>query len=92
MMTNLPIVKEIQICGSKITQNLEDACIDYLRCLATGTDREKLSFSILLPDGTHRHITIRQMNDEVVAYGDFDGLPDALEFSQIIQGVKIDEP
>ena len=75
-------VKEIQVCGGKIHKMLSEACLDYLECIAEGIDREKISFSILLSNGETKQITIRQEDDRVVVYGDFEGLPDALEWAQ----------
>lgn len=75
-------VKEIQVCGGRIYYNLADACMEYLMCLVRGTDRAKIHFTIILSNGKHKSITIRQEDDEVVAYGDFEGLPNALEYAQ----------
>lgn len=75
-------VKEIQVCGDRIFTNLADACIDYLECLKQGTDREKLNFSVILPDGRVKHITFRQENDSIVVYGDFGGLGSFLDYAQ----------
>lgn len=75
-------VEEIQVCGGKICHDLAAACSEYLECIAKGTDREKLHFDIVLSNGITKSITIRQEESEVVAYGDFDGLPDALEWAQ----------
>jgi len=75
-------VKEIQVCGGKIHKTLSEACLNYLERVDIGTDREKIDFAILLANGETRHITIRQEDDKVVAYGDFDGLPNALEYAQ----------
>ena len=75
-------VKEIQVCGYRIANNLREACQDYLRCLEEGTDREKIHFCILLANGEIKSITMRQDGDRVVAYGDFEGLPSILEWGQ----------
>lgn len=75
-------VKGIQVCGGKIHNTLSDACLDYLECIIKGTDREKINFSITLSNGETKSITIRQEDDRVVAYGDFEGLPNALEWAQ----------
>ena len=80
------IVTEIQVCGGKITSNLKQACEEYLHCLEAGIDREKLNFIITLPDGSIKHITIRQEDDYVVAYGGFEGLPSALEYASEVTG------
>ena len=44
--------------------------------------RAKLNFTIKLPDGTIKSITIRDEDDQTVAYGDFEGLPDFLDYSK----------
>lgn len=75
-------VKEIQVCGGKICGNLYDACLEYLKCLEEGTDRAKINFCITLSTGEVKAITIRQEEDKVVAYGDFEGLPDSVEYAQ----------
>ena len=75
-------VKEIQVCGSDLFTDLYCACENYIQVVNDGVDREKLNFSIELKDGQVKHITIRQTEDGIVAYGDFEGLPNALEWSQ----------
>ena len=75
-------VKEIQVCGGKIHTFLSTACLDYLECLARGTDREKMNFAITQANGEVKHITIRQEDDRIVAYGDFEGLPNAIDYAQ----------
>ena len=75
-------VKEIQVCGGKLFKSLYEACQEYIYCVDDGIDREKLNFSIILSDGTIKHITIRQTGDAVVAYGDFEGLPNAVEWAK----------
>jgi len=75
-------VKEIQVCGGRLFGSLYEACQEYIKCVDDGIDREKLNFSIALSDGKVKHITIRQMGNIVVAYGDFEGLPSALEWAQ----------
>ena len=74
-------VNEIQVCGGKTYKMLSEACLDYLECIAEGTDREKISFSILLSNGETKHITIRQTDSKTIAYGDFAGLPNFLEWA-----------
>ena len=81
----VPIVKEIQVCGHRLHTNLASACRDYLDCLASGIDREKIHFSFLLPNGESKSITIRQDGDRVIAYGDFEGLPNALEWAMDLE-------
>lgn len=76
-------VREIQVCGGKIVSTLEEACKEYLHCLEEGTDREKIHFWIALDskEGS-RAITFRQWGDAVEVYGDFDGLPNFLEWTK----------
>lgn len=76
------IVTEVQVCGGRIFNNLEEACKDYLQCLSEGIDREKLNFGITLPSGEVKHITVRQEGDQIVAYGDFQGLPSFLNYAK----------
>ncbi len=78
----MAVVNEIQVCGGRIVKNLKDACLEYLACLANNVDREKLNFSITLADGNTKSITIRQEDDRVIAYGNFEGLPNSLEWEQ----------
>jgi len=75
-------VKEIQVCGGHLYDNLLGAFSDYLRCLADGVDREKVNFSVVLDDGKVNHITFRQEDDGIHVYGDFEGMPNALEWAQ----------
>ena len=75
-------VRDIQVCGSRMYKNLYDAVVEYMRCVSYGFDRAKFNFAIILSSGEIKHITIRQEDDRVVAYGDFDGLPNALGWAQ----------
>ena len=75
-------LREVQVCGCRVFDNLEEACSDYLHCLANDIDREKLNFAVELDDGTVKHITFRETEDGVEVYGDFEGMPDALEWAQ----------
>lgn len=83
-------VKEIQICGGSVTTMLSDACLGYVEEIAQGTDRAKLNFSIILDDGSIKHITFRQEDDGIHVYGDFEGMPDAFEWSRRVLGVEQD--
>ena len=74
-------VKDIQICGGEITTTLYDTCLKYIRAIDQGVDREKLHFTIALDDGSTKHITFRQMDDGIHVYGDFEVMPDFLEWS-----------
>ena len=85
-------VEEIQVCGRRLFTNLEEACKDYLQCLEGGIDREKLHFTIILPTGKVKSITIRQEDEQVVAYGDFEGLPNALDYAKEVWGNEVESP
>lgn len=76
------IVTDIQVCGGRLFANLEEACKDYLQCLKDGVDREKLNFRIVLSSKEVKHITIRQEDNQLVAYGDFEGLPSMLDYAK----------
>jgi len=69
-------VLEIQVGGSKICRTLLSACLEYPNC-----PRTKMHFTIELPNGEHKAITIRDDADGVVAYGNFDGLPSFLDYA-----------
>ena len=74
-------VIEIQVCGGALFHDLlSDVCREYLDCIAIETDREKIAFVVRLPDGSIKSITIRQEDDGIVAYGDFEGLPSMLDY------------
>lgn len=82
-------VREIQICGGNIVKpekggTLADVCIDYIQALLQEVDRQKINFAIILDDGTTKTITFRQEDDSIHVYGDFEGMPDALEWAQRI--------
>ncbi len=84
-------VKEIQICGGPLAITLEAACYEYLRQLRQDTDREKLAFSIVLDTGETKHITFRQMDDGIHVYGDFEGMPNFLDWSKQTLGKSYKE-
>jgi hypothetical protein len=80
------IVKEIQVGGYEVAHSLEVACGKYLDMLYSGRPyRSKMIFVIELPNGETKQITIRDEDDEMVAYGDFEGLPDFLEYAKIVE-------
>lgn len=81
-------VKEIQVCGGRLFATLEGACREYLDCLDQNIDREKLHFTVIMPDKSVKGITIRQEADGLVAYGDFDGLPNMLDYAREVEGEK----
>jgi hypothetical protein len=76
------IVREIQVKGTTIVGNLEEACVEFLN--SWQNTRMKLNFTIVLPDGRVKSITIRDEGNETVAYGDFEGLPSAVDRALII--------
>ncbi len=75
-------VKQIQICGGDIRTMLSDACVSYLQALTHGTDREKLNFAITLDDGTTKQITFCQCDDGIEVYGNFEGMPNFLDWAK----------
>lgn len=76
-------VKEIQVCGGTIHTSLYEACKEYIKSIDEGwTEKEKLHFTIILSSGKVKCITIRQEGDGMVAYGDFEGLPNFLDWAQ----------
>jgi len=82
------IVIEIQIGGLDIYHSLWNACREYANGVAHNTIlRSKINFAIKLPDGKVKYITIRDEDEETVAYGDFEGLPSALDYAkEVING------
>jgi len=76
-------VREIQSCGGKISLRLMDACFDYLEDVIDGTDRSKLNFSIETDSGDIKHITFCQEDNGIHVYGDFEGMPNFLEWAQL---------
>jgi len=77
------IVKEIQIGGDEIVHSLEDACCEYMEMVHSPESyRAKMNFTIQLPDGEIKSITIRDEDDQTVAYGDFVELPSFLDYSK----------
>lgn len=78
-------VRYIQVGGIDIHQTLLDACKDYINSVECG-GKEKIQFCITLPNGEVKYITIRQEEDKVVAYGNFEGLPDFLQYAKEVAG------
>jgi DNA invertase Pin-like site-specific DNA recombinase len=72
------VVNEIQVNGGVIVHSLEEAITEYHK----NHDSFKLHFLITLPNGETKSITIRQEQSLTVAYGDFEGLPNFIEYSQ----------
>lgn len=86
-MKRKAIVKEIQVGGYNCFKSLHEACNDYVNSMKESncSMRPKIIFTIELPNGDIKQITIRDEEDQAVAYGDFEGLPDFLEYSKIIE-------
>jgi hypothetical protein len=85
------IVKEIQVGGNHCVKSLEEACWEFTEMVTHSKDtgyRAKLNFTIKLPDGKIKSITIRDEDDETVAYGDLAGLPSFLDYSKEVVGNK----
>ena len=81
------IVTEIQVGGFHTCHNLKDACEEYLDMLnVTSTPRAKLHFTICLPNGTRKTVTIRDEDKQTVAYGNFEGLPSFLDYAKEVAG------
>lgn len=75
------IVVDIQVGGYLQAKSLEQACA---RLINNEGSRTKINFAIKLPNGEVKTITIRDEDDETVAYGDFDGLPSMLDYAQAL--------
>jgi len=85
-MSKKAIVKEIQVGGYKCVNSLKEACEKYTEMVkSSGEYRAKIIFVIELPNGETKQITIRDEDNQTVAYGDFEGIPDFLEYSLIIK-------
>jgi len=83
MEQNKAVVKEIQVGGYKCVHSLWEACKAYCTMIETEEiHRDKLIFFIKLPNGEIKQITIRDADNETVAYGDFEGLPDFLDYAK----------
>ena len=75
-------VIEIQVGGDMICDSLLSACLEYPNC-----QRTKMHFLIELPSGEHKSIAIRDDDEGVVAYGDFEGLPSFLDYAHSIDSL-----
>lgn len=91
--TKKPISKvtEIQVADGLIAHSLGQACQEYIKQLDSGEPtRAKIHFSIKDKNGKYRAITIRDDDDlGTVAYGDFYGLSDFLEYAEKVTNVKV---
>jgi phosphosulfolactate synthase (CoM biosynthesis protein A) len=86
---NMARVQEIQVCGGGITDRLYNACSEYIRQVNNDIDRQKLNFTVVLDNGETKHITFRQMEDGIHVYGDFEFMPNALEWTMRVTGRKV---
>jgi len=76
-------VVEIQIGGGTTVNNLEVACREFVKQRDDLTLwRTKICFVIKLPNGEYKQITIRDEDDQTVAYGDFKELPGMLDYAK----------
>jgi len=80
------IVEEIQVGGVTIAKSLFSACCELKVQHGTNYNRTKLNFTIKLPSGETKSITIRDEDNETVAYGNFEGLPNFLDYSKEVLG------
>ena len=84
------IVTSIQVGGAHNVSSLEEACRQYIKMVETASDggyRAKIQFIIQLPKDV-KSITIRDEDDQTVAYGDFEGLPSFLDYSKEVVDEK----
>ena len=80
------IVFEMQVGGLYCTTSLYEACKRYIAMVDSAQPcRTKIRFAIKIPSGETRGITIRDEDGETVAYGDFRGLPNFLDYCQEMQ-------
>ncbi len=75
------VVTEIQVGGGPLASTLEEAFTLYIFGLPSSAP-DKINFTVKLLTGEVKHITLRQENDQVIAYGDLEGLPSFLEYSK----------
>ena len=80
------IVREIQVGGFHTCHSLEDMCEEYLDMIRHPAHRSKVIFVIELPNKEVKQITIRDEDTETVAYGNFEGLPDMLDYAKEVLG------
>ena len=79
-------VIEIQVGGGTICHSLEKACITFKGMVDTHeVPRTKMHFTIQLPSGEIRGITIRDEDERTVAYGNFEGLPNFLDYAKEVK-------
>ena len=77
------IVIEIQVGGERVCDNLQEACKVYTKGIESQMlSRTKIHFTIKLPTGEEKTITIRDEDNQTVAYGNFEGLPNFLDYAK----------
>lgn len=77
------IVTQIQVAGGPIYTSLEKACVAFINMRANYDPMTtKIHFTIQLPNGETKTITIRDEDKKTVAYGDFEGLPSFLDYAK----------
>jgi hypothetical protein len=78
---SMAIVTDIQVGGAMMCGSLEEACKEIKRGGSI-----KIHFSILLPNGAQRTITIRDEDDRTVVYGNlWEALPDFLDYAKEVK-------
>lgn len=84
-MSELSKVTSIQVAGGAVVQTLEEACREYIK-LVDSTDivRTKINFAIRTKDGGKKYVTIRDEDNETIAYGDFEGLSSFFDYAGMI--------
>ena len=74
-------VKAIQTNGYHICYTLKNACQELLDP-ANENAPEKMNIAVITLSGKVKHITLRQEDDGIYVYGDFEGMPDFVEYAQ----------
>jgi hypothetical protein len=77
------IVEVVQVGGWHECDTLQEVCESYLAIGEGG--RDKICFVIRLDNGEIRQITVRQEDNEMVAYGDFSELPSFIEYAFLLR-------
>lgn len=83
-------VVEIQVGGVANVNSLEGACRELIRQVREfEIRRTKICFVVELPTGEHKQITIRDEDDETIAYGNMEGLPSMLDYAkEMFEGIN----
>ncbi|KKM83672.1 hypothetical protein LCGC14_1306840 [marine sediment metagenome] len=92
--TKIARVREIQVGGGTIVHDLAEAADELYHGLQEEEENQeafpypcKIRFTIQLPSGEIKSITIHQNGNDLVAYGDFEGLCNAFEYAKEVEGV-----